>query len=89
MVVLGILISAPLIPTLPSILGRVVLTPPASVGLPIILNHEATHGIGDELGIVKGEQSEEFIKGFSTGLSIYMRSLGIEPDFSQIPEEKV
>ena len=54
----------------------------------LILLHEAIHGICDELGITPGDQSEEFIRALSTGIAIFLQTLGIEPDFSEIPEEE-
>ena len=54
----------------------------------LVLVHEACHGICDELGIASGEESENFIKALATGVALFILSLGIEPDFSQIPEEK-
>ena len=54
----------------------------------LILVHEAVHGICDELGITSDENtSEEFTKALSTGITLFLLSLGIEPDFSQIKEE--
>ena len=52
----------------------------------LVLMHEAIHGIYDEQGL---EQDEGVIRAISTGITIFLRSLGIEPDFSLIPEEKV
>ena len=53
----------------------------------LILVHEAVHGICDELGITSGDTSEEFTKALSTGITLFLLSLGIELDFSQIKEE--
>jgi len=50
----------------------------------LVLIHEAFHGIIDELGY---ELDEGCTRALSTGLAIFLTSLGIEPDFSQIPEE--
>lgn len=52
----------------------------------LILVHEVVHGVCDEFGIT-GKDSEKFIKALSTGVTIFLQSLGIEPDFSQILEE--
>ena len=52
----------------------------------LILMHEAFHGISDEQGY---ELEEGCIHALSTGLTIFLNSLGIEPDFSQIPEEEL
>lgn len=52
----------------------------------LILMHEALHGISDEQGY---DFDEGCIKAISTGITIFLKSLGIEPDFSQIPEEKL
>ena len=50
----------------------------------LILVHEALHGICDEQGIT---QDEGLVTAIATGFTIFLQSLGIEPDFSQIPEE--
>jgi len=50
----------------------------------LILVHEALHGIADELGY---DFDEGCIKAISTGFVLFLYSLGIEPDFSDIPEE--
>lgn len=50
----------------------------------LILMHEAFHGISDEQGY---EFDEGCIRALSTGIAIFLSSLGIEPDFSLIPEE--
>lgn len=50
----------------------------------LTLVHEAFHGIVAELGY---ELDEGCILALSTGITIFLQSLGIEPDFSQIPEE--
>lgn len=53
------------------------------------LIHEALHGITDELGINFDGSTEAAINALSNGIVIFLDSLGIEPDFSQIPEEEL
>lgn len=54
------------------------------------LIHEAIHGICMELGIESYKDNPEaFTDALSTGITIFLRSLGIEPDFSQIKEEEL
>lgn len=54
----------------------------------LILMHEATHGICDELGLFDTKTDDEtFIRTFSTGLTIFLHSIGIELDFKNIMEE--
>jgi len=59
----------------------------------LILIHEVVHGICNELGITTKDtddaaEDEGFIKALSTGVAVFLQSLGIEPDFSLIQEEE-
>jgi len=51
----------------------------------LILMHEAIHGIASEQGY---DFEEGCVRAIATGVTIFLKSLGIEPDFSQIPEEE-
>ena len=52
------------------------------------LIHEILHGITNEFDLrIEDEKVERYFSTFAHGLAIALNSLGVEPDFSQIPEE--
>ena len=54
----------------------------------INLLHEVFHGIIHSFDLdIEDDKIERYISSFAHGMAIFLNSLGVEPDFSQIPEE--
>ncbi len=51
------------------------------------LIHEVVHGVVFENSIELGDNKEQTVSALGIGLATFLVSLGIEPDFSEIPEE--
>lgn len=51
------------------------------------LIHEAVHGVVTENSVEFAGDNEQGVCTIAIGLALFLLSLGIEPDFCQIPEE--